>query len=689
MNDFEFHYAELSVRFRWVACQLDSLGDCFHLPHLRQTLASLPKTLDDTYARILCNIDKRYNFYNRHILKILQWLAFSVRPLQLEELAEIFAIDVDETPRFDPQRRLFEPRDILTICSSLITLTNDLHMVSDEESDDEEEEESATGLSEESQDPDTQSLAGTSDSERSKTYVRLAHFSVKEYLVSVRIRHGAAPLYSIREIESHGVLAEDCIAYLLKFDEPGSLTPETLGLSPLAHYAAEHWVKHAKMAEKGPVRTTALLSMELLMADGEGFLNWIRIWDTDVSSDHMSGGLENLVSPLYYVSRAGLLESAKMLIEGSMDVNAPGGFYGNALQAASHSGYIDLVHLLLNNGADINAQGGYYGNALQAALFSGYIDLVRLLLHKGADINAQGGRHGNALQAASHLGRIDVVHLLLHKGADINAQGGYFGNALQVASVSGHIDLVHLLLNNGADINAQGGYYGNVLQAASFSGYIDLVHLLLDNGADINAQGGDYGNALQAASLSGYIDLVHLLLDNGADINAQGGYYGNALQAASNWGHIDVIHLLLNNEADINAQSGYYGNALQAASHSGYIDLVRLLLANGADINAQGGDYGNALQAASHLGYIDVVQVLVDKGADVNARGGRWGSALQAAYISSHENIVKMLKAKGAVWPENEISSDEQESDLPLDQVRAPTPTEAPPAHSDSSSAPE
>ena len=567
----------MSVRFRWVACQLDSLGDCFDLHHLHQALASLPKTLDDTYARILCNIDKRYNSYNRHILKILQWLAFSVRPLQLEELAEIFAIDVDETPRFDPQRRLFEPRDILTICSSLID------SVSDEESGDEE---SATGLSEESLDPDTQILAGTSDSERSKTYVRLAHVSVKEYLVSDRIRHGAAPLYSIREIESHGVLAEDCIAYLLKFDEPGSLTPETLGLSPLAHYAAEHWVKHAKMAEKGPVRTTALLSMELLMADGEGFLNWIRIWNSDISWGHMRVGLEDLASPLYYVSSADLLESAKMLIEGSMDVNAPGGFYGNALQAASNSGYIDLVHLLLNNGADINAQGGYYSSALHAASSSGYIDLVHLLLDSGADINAQGGDYGNALQAASYSGYIDLVHLLLDKGADINAQGSFFGNALQEASSSGYTDVVQVLVDNGADINPQSGYYGNALQAASHLEHIDVVQVLIDNGADINAPGGRYESALQAASSSGYIDLVRLLLDNGADINAQSRVYGNALQAASIAGYIDVVHLLLENGADINAQSGYYGNALQAASIAGYIDIVHLLLDNGADINA-------------------------------------------------------------------------------------------------------
>ncbi|OCK73444.1 hypothetical protein K432DRAFT_280544, partial [Lepidopterella palustris CBS 459.81] len=57
--------------------------------------------------------------------------------------------------------------------------------------------------------------------------------------------------------------------------------------------------------------------------------------------------------------------------------------------------------LLLSKGADVNAQGGRYGNALQAASVGGHNKIVELLLSKGADINAQGGECGNALQAAS------------------------------------------------------------------------------------------------------------------------------------------------------------------------------------------------------------------------------------------------------------------------------------------------
>jgi hypothetical protein len=45
-------------RFRWVALQLDSLSDCRSMSTLRQTLSSLPATLDETYALILQRITK-------------------------------------------------------------------------------------------------------------------------------------------------------------------------------------------------------------------------------------------------------------------------------------------------------------------------------------------------------------------------------------------------------------------------------------------------------------------------------------------------------------------------------------------------------------------------------------------------------------------------------------------------------
>jgi len=79
---------------------------------LKKTLASLPpsKSLDTTYDRILQNID---GMYCQAALQILRWLAYSPRPLTLEETAEVAAIDVDSDPQFDETNRLPDPFDIL------------------------------------------------------------------------------------------------------------------------------------------------------------------------------------------------------------------------------------------------------------------------------------------------------------------------------------------------------------------------------------------------------------------------------------------------------------------------------------------------------------------------------------------------------------------------------------------------
>ena len=544
------------LRFRWVACQLDLLGDCFNLPQLRDALASLPKTLDDTYARILCNIDKNYSHCKREILKMLQWLTFSARPLRLEELSEIVAIDVHETPRFDPERRWPEPREIMAICSSLVTLTAIDNSDSDDDYDDDYDvdvgyltEWSGSASGEGSQDLP---IRRSKDSK----YVRLAHFSVKEYLVSDRIQHSIAIHYSVQEMVSHGVLAEDCIAYLLQFDNSGSLTRKTLDLYPLADYAAAFWAYHAKQAERIPIESTSQMAMDFLQSNGGGLLSWIQIANPDrpYRAYDFKLTLNGIAPSIYYASLVGLHELVRMLIQRGTDVKAQGRLYGNALQAASYSGHEDIVQILLDSEADVNAGDGVYGNALQAASYSGYKDIVQVLLNKGADVNAQGGEFGNALQAASYTGHIEIVQVLLNKGADVNAQGGYYGNSFNAACMNGSedSDMVRMLLEKGAEINAIGPE-GSALQLASRGGHKNLVKMLLDEGAEINAV-GPIGSALRLASMRNNKSVVEMLLDHGADPNADPD--DTAVQVAFRTGHTKIVKMLVANGAVMPAERG-------------------------------------------------------------------------------------------------------------------------------------
>ncbi|KAI1580556.1 Ank-2 multi-domain protein [Pyrenophora tritici-repentis] len=432
--------------FRWAVCQLDTLGKCCNRAMLRKSLATLPRTLDQTYDRILSAISEEYSEY---AMRILQWLTFSERPLSVEEIAEVVAIDVARDPAFDRDEVLEDPLEALDICSSLVTITKN---------------EAGGRLR-----PAQQIIA-------------LAHYSVQEYLVSDRIKQGSAKQYSMQEAECHNAIARGSLEYLIQFQQP--LSRETLKASALARYSAEFWSSHLrKTGDK--VEQASQLIMGLMAREEPAYLNWIRLHDPDRTWEGRNLGkkLDCIPMPLYYVALLG---------------------------------FSTVTRLLLDKGAEVNAQGGGYGNALQAASAGGYEQVVKTLLNAGAEVNAQGGRHGNALQAASARGHKQVVKTLLDKGAEVNAQGGHYGNALQAASRKDHEQVVKTLLDQGAEVNAQGGYYGNALQAASAEGHEQVVKMLLDAGAEVNAQGGQYGNALQAALAGGYEQVVKTLLDAGA-----------------------------------------------------------------------------------------------------------------------------------------------------------------------------
>ncbi|KAI7209557.1 hypothetical protein KC333_g8670 [Hortaea werneckii] len=516
--------ADLSSRadgmFRWAYCQIQELKELefTKLEDIKEVLAELPATLDGTYERMLCAIKERYRPL---ALALLRWITYSKRPLSLKELAEAAIIDPcgDETVDIDKRRDF---KSYINIFSGLILVY-----------------EQYSGF-------DMAAGVGSLNPKiNPNSKVRLAHFSVKEYLESKRILDGTAKDFHLHAASEHRFLARSCLTYLMHYsnDTTKLLTREDQRAYPLLDYSANTWYYHSSLQSDGE------LEREIrMLTSAECLRCWLR------HSDELHGEQARLDDfkagqAIYLASCAGLPKVVEELLARDADVNAQGSKNGNALQGASFRGFMDIVELLLARGADINASGGHYGSALQAASFRSYNDIVERLLTAGADVNAQGGDHGNALQAAatSISGSVKDVERLLVAGADVNAQGGHYGSALQAASCRGSIEVVEKLLAAGADVNAQGSYFGNALQAAAYRGSIEVVGRLLSAGADVNAQGGKYGNALQAAAAAhrGSIEKVERLLAAGADVNAQGGCYGNALHAAERNAHEKVEDILL------------------------------------------------------------------------------------------------------------------------------------------------
>ena len=586
---------------------------------LRKALKSLPPTLDETYVRILCSIPDEYHSY---AFKVFQWLAFSLHPLSLQQVLEILAVDEETNTGFDPENRLQDQRDIFTICSSLVTTV-------------------------------TRTQPGKQDVEE----LRLAHYSVKEYLVSDRVTHGAASRYSIA-IEPHKLIAQTCLHYLLYFSESCFIEvddqlveDDVFKTFPLLGYAARQWQYHARDAECY-TDDISRLSLRLFQSESHVFTNWL------VASGIPRAYADIAGTPLYHASLQGLLKTAKAIIEAGADVNVTGGDFGTALQAASYAGYYEVVQLLINSGAEINTVGGEFGTALYAASYlscdeddialqastrNGKYEIVKLLIAAGADVNTVGGEYGTALQAAARTQNYETVKLLIDVGTDINMVGKDYGTALEGAATVENREIVKLLIDAGADVNAIEDVYGTALQVAAKSGNHETVKLLIDSGADVNAVGGPHGTALRAASYRGHDTVIQLLLDTGADKDDIRHVDGTALQTACKYRYDATVRLLIHAGADVNVAQGKH-TALISAITGGERHIAEQLLKAGARFDPMG-EGPSALLVAAMEGDCQIVEWLLEAGAQVNVEWLQIHALMEAIGIENRKVARRLLEA--------------------------------------------
>ena len=100
--------------------------------NVRGILSKLPKTLDETYERVLRDI---HEDNREHARRLLHCIAVAIRPLFVEELAEILAFDFDAAEGGIPQFRMDwrwknQEEAIMSTCSSLITISEYGHSLS-------------------------------------------------------------------------------------------------------------------------------------------------------------------------------------------------------------------------------------------------------------------------------------------------------------------------------------------------------------------------------------------------------------------------------------------------------------------------------------------------------------------------------------------------------------------------------
>ena len=352
---------------------------------------------------------------------------------------------------------------------------------------------------------------------------------------------------------------------------------------------------------------------------------------------------------------------------------------------------------MLEAGANVNAIGGPYGTALQAAAWAGDIETIHVLVNAGADITISepiSGTYGTALQAACAAGWLNVVQELLKHNAAVNVRpaNGLFGGSLSAAAAGGHVKIVKLLIRHYADVNASGGLHGFPILAAAQSGVLSVVECLLANGANASASGGLFGSTIAAAVKGNNLDVFNKLIEHGADVHAKGGKYGDALQTAAMKADLTIIDEILRRAIElVNHKAGKYHTALIAASYFNRMEVVAKLLDAGADFRVQGGVYRSAIAAASIRGnkaildrYLSMkppdhlldealveacahrqsacVDALLKAGANVYARHSTRGSAVEVIDAPEEEDVNSDVEEDN-LDEENEAPEDEDEDE--------------------------
>ena len=334
---------------------------------------------------------------------MLQCLTVAIRPLRVEELAEILEFDFGEaggaTPTLNKDWRWDDrQRAVLSTCSSLITLVDDC---------------------------------------RSRV-IHFSQFSVKEFLTSHRLAtpQGDFSHFYILSEPAHTTLAQACLGTLLLLDDVLKVCLAESSL-PLAKYASQHWVEHAQFVmastriEDGMRRLFDLA--KLYFNAWFGLHNIDNGWNQFKEKYNAGRG-----SPLYYSSFCGFSDlEAHIIAEHPEQVNASGGLNYSPLVAALHKRHFDIAELLHWRGAAVDVSGCYYQTPLIAASVDGLIDVARWLLDRGTDANSQQFCDQTPFICAAANGHLELVRILLGHGACITTASFRCSTPLHLASGDG------------------------------------------------------------------------------------------------------------------------------------------------------------------------------------------------------------------------------------------------------------
>ncbi|OHE93130.1 hypothetical protein CORC01_11542 [Colletotrichum orchidophilum] len=396
-------------QFLWVKLHEESLRSWKNKKQLVDAINEIPPGLDHVYERNWTRISRLPDPIRNRAYSLLQWAAFALRPLTINEISEAVLIDEgrEEFPAYELPDEVdddFIDSEIQSPCGSLLE------------------------------------IRGTpSDVEIGLRTVHLTHFSVKQYFLS-NISAQWLPFrlngQISNEILQSSRLAKLCLRYINSrhFSDsemettnlkPGSTQEESMKACvkrSFRYYAADSWYQHAAAGDEHDANLAMFMNalFDVLNPSWSVWRNFFEINSPDIGLGTDFQLQPQHAGPLHYAAQFGFVKLASYLIHNKQhDVDAKAPFGRTALEIACRAGDFRLSKMLPDAGANSSASNDMGSTPLMEATYQGAFNLIKLLLDNGADYNAADNRNDTALIVASSRGHLEIVTLLLEKGCEV------------------------------------------------------------------------------------------------------------------------------------------------------------------------------------------------------------------------------------------------------------------------------
>ena len=472
-------------RFLAARLHLESLTSKTNRRAVKKALHKLPTTLygnyDDAMERIKQQPTKKL------ALRVLLWIVYAARPLQLEELQHAIAIDeLEPDDRSISEESLTPPSIFINACAGMIKL------------------------------------------DEASNIIGLVHKTTQEYF-----DQKSPKLFP----DGQSDIGTRCLKYLSLevFSEGACATEELyerrLSENVLLKYAVQNLGYHMQgMAE----HTLNSLKLDFFLDENKLSCATQALF-VDIRERFVVHYYPESFCGAHYAAYFGLKDILRLLlVKHKVDPDTKDSFSRTPLSWAAKNGHEAVMKLLLETGkVDADSKDWYNETPLSLAAEHGHEAVVRLLLETGkVNVDLKNSLYNpTPLLRAARNGHEAVVKLLLEIGkVDINSTNNLSRTPLWLAAKHGHKAIVKLLLETGkVDVNSEDSYYNQTpLSLAAEHGHDAIVKLLLETGkVDVNLKGGRYDQKtpLSLAAEHGHEAVVKLLLETGkVDIDSKSDY---------------------------------------------------------------------------------------------------------------------------------------------------------------------